>query len=233
MPSNVDAFVALFLFVVPGFLLARGYMRARTRAEPRPGLHTLTEAVVGSVLVLLLAWPVGAPDILEWASARTLVTDHSDAVVAFLGLTLALAYAVGFVGGALVEYAVARDDSFIVKRLRDTWLGERLFDPPTVWDRFGRELLQDAEQGAERHVRVRTKSGVDVQGLFDDSRARVGMAPAPRGLFLSRATEGGQKVALEGGVFIAGEEIEAVESKPPDEDFTGWGIEERQERPNE
>ena len=229
MPSNVDAFVALVLFVVPGFLLARGYMRARTRTEPRAGLQTLTEATIGSVVVLLVAWPAGAPGILRWASDRTLLTEHADAVGLFLALTLTLTYAAGFAAGALVEYFVGREDSFVVKALGKTWLGERLFDPPTVWDRFGRELLSDAGQGAERHVRVRTKSGLEVQGLFDDERARIGMAPAPRGLLLSRSLDDGQEVALEGGVFIAGEEIEAVESKPPGEEFAGWNMAERED----
>lgn len=233
MPSNVDAFVALALFVVPGFLLARGYMRARTRTEPRPGLQTLTEATVGSVLILLLTWPVGAPDILEWASDRTLIASHSGAMATFLALTLVLAYPVGFAAGGLIEYLLGRDDSWVVRCLGESWLAERLFDPPTVWDRFARELVSDAAQGAERHVRVRTKSGLEVQGVFDDERARVGMAPAPRGLFLSRATDQGRQVALEGGVFIAGEEIEAVESKPPGEEFTGWDMEELEERPDE
>jgi hypothetical protein len=224
-PSNVDAVVAFFVVVVPGFLLSRGYVRARTRTEPQPGLQTLTEAIAGSVVVLLIAWPVGAPDLLRWAGDRTLLTDHSDALGWFLLVTLLLAYPIGFGLGATLEYLIGREDSFVVRRLGDTWLGTRLLDPPTVWDRFGRELLADAGQGSERHVRVRTKSGAEIQGVFDDERARVGMAPAPRGLLLSRSDPSGERIAGEGGVFIAGEEIEAVESKPPDEEFLGWDME--------
>lgn len=237
MPSTVEALVVLVLFVVPGFLFRRGYLRARPRAKAEPGLYALAEAVVFSLVLIAATWWWRGADVVAWAEQETAVTDHSGETFTYLVALLLLSFPVGVVIGLVVDWLEERWDSWVLKRKGDDSAITRLVRrveglgvtlAPTVWDETWDRLTS---RGQTLYVRVRTTTGNEIVGVFSEGSV-VTRSPEEQELYIAEVyrfderqgvwekTPGGK------GALISGSQVETIEFA----EVLEWprGVEERQ-----
>src|SRR4051794_14415683 len=103
-PTSPQTLLAFVAFVVPGFLLRCGYKKARYRGAVETDLYALAEAVVGSALVLAVAWWFGGREIVGWANTGTLAPHAQRMYWIVVGLLIA-PFPVGMMLGWLVTGA--------------------------------------------------------------------------------------------------------------------------------
>lgn len=220
MPETLQALILFAAFIVPGFLLQRGYVRARVHGPAETDLHGVAAAVVWSLVVLAVAWWFGGESVVRWIHAGTLDQHLRHTYWLCLALLL-IPYPVGLLGGVLT-YQGARAAMRVRGRKAEPgtmWdvlfagldaLG--FFGAPTVWDGVWDRFLP-----RRTYLRVRTKSGQEIVGAFEYG-SWVGLSPEPRQLFISTVyredppgSHTWKPVPRLEGVFIDAAEIETIE----------------------
>lgn len=187
MPDTLNALLLFSVFIVPGFLLQRGYLRARAHGVAQADLHALAAAIVWSLVVLAVAWWCGGQSVLGWLEAGTVNQHLKQTYGLALGLLLA-PYPIGLVAG-VISTALAQKMEVIreeraepgTKWARCLWVLDSFgfFGAPTVWDGVWGQFWT-----RRIYVRVRTKTGQDIVGAFEKG-SWVGLSPEPAQLFLS------------------------------------------------
>jgi hypothetical protein len=207
MPSTIAALLIFAAGIAPGFLLLRGYQRARTYTDPPLTLYAIAQAIVLSACILLVAFPLVGWIVLGWAEHGTLLEGfHPWVLWGCLILLLVLPYLMGLFAGRLVDVLIAREEpdlpprvagrrferlmSWGRKRLRQAqwdetldWLG--LSGPGTVWDRV---WTQTVGTGEPVIVEIDLDADETVTGVFGE-QSFVTTSPEPRQIFLEREYE--------------------------------------------
>lgn len=236
MVSTVEAAFLFALLVVPGFVFLRGYFRGRTRAEQQVDLYVLAEAVVASLALLAIAWPLGAHAIVAWADDGVLVEQHGGWMMAFFLVSISIPYLLGLAAGRAVD--ALTDSRPLPKLTMPAWWSSRLEArgievternlailneiTERVHVRLFRRLerlgllqgptvwdstWREVRASGRAWVRVRLRSGSVVTGIFAD-RSRVGTSPLPHELYLEQVYDGTDGRS---SVYIDGTEVVSVE----------------------
>jgi Family of unknown function (DUF6338) len=187
VPTTVEAVLAFAVFIFPGFLLRRGYVRTRTRGSIEVDLYGLAEAVVGSLFILAIAWWWKGSDVFGWAARGELAKHQTQTYEFFLALPL-VPFPLGLALGWVVMGALR-----LINRLRPQ-RGSRsrlarfyfldiggILTLPTVWD----QAWNDIGRLGAALARVRTTTGNEVVGTVERG-AWVGLSPEPRDIYLRR-----------------------------------------------
>lgn len=188
VPGALQTLLAFAAFVVPGFLLRAGYVRSVARSKAQADLHVLAEAVVGSLLVLAVAWWWRGHDVLNWVQTGTL-SHHERKAYWFFAVLLITPYFVGTVLGWGVNILrsqverrrppVTKDWRSLHRRVYFYLDSAAIFALPTIWDQAWDALIARAPL----IVRVRTTTGNEVVGSYSFG-AWVGLSPDPYDLYL-------------------------------------------------
>ena len=193
------------LFVVPGFLLIRGYTKGRTHAGPPISLYALAEAVVASLFVLIIAWcPAHLSDLLNWAHEDRLIPSHENEAYRAFALLMLVPYPVGRLAGEVLDAIAKHPESKLARVLTKL----RVLGPPTVWDAAW-SLLHD--EGRAWAV-IKTKGGEEIVGVFAKN-SRIGTSPLERQVYLEREygmTEDGFGIISDKGVYVDASPIESA-----------------------
>lgn len=208
MESQFQSALVFALFVVPGFLLIRGYARGRTHAVPPLGLYALAEAIVASLLLLMIAWwPLHLGDIIRWADDGTLLATHEAALFWFTASMVLAPYPAGRVGGVIMEAIGSRPASKVNKLMTRC----DLLGPPTVWDSAWTQMK---DQGRAWAI-IRTIGGDEIVGVFA-ADSRVGTSPLERQIYLEQEygeTADGFGIISDEGVYVDESSIESIHFK--------------------
>jgi hypothetical protein len=195
-------------------------VRARAHGAVETDLHALAGAIVGSLVVLAVAWLFRGQTFDHWIEGGRLDRHLGTTYEFALGLLL-LPYPIGVICGAIVgkltqELGMLRED----RGQPGTKIGWcfgildlcGFLGAPTVWDGIWGQFWS-----RRIYVRVRTKTGQEIVGAFE-SGSWVGLSPEPPQLFLSTVyreeppgSHNWQPVPRTKGVFIDGTEIESIE----------------------
>lgn len=180
--------LAFAVFIVPGFLLRRGYVRTRARGSIEVDLYGLAEAVVGSLFILALVWWWKGSAVFGWAVQGELA-EHQTQAYEFLLALLLLPFPLGLALGWIVMGALR-----LINRVRPE-PGSRsrlarffylldiggILTLPTVWD----QAWNDIRRLGAALARVRTTTGNEVVGTVERG-AWIGLSPEPRDVYLRR-----------------------------------------------
>jgi hypothetical protein len=208
MIPEFQAGLVFTLFVVPGFLLIRGYTRGRTHAVPPISLYALAEAVVASLFLLLIAWwPAHLAHFMDWAHSNRLVPDHETQAYNVFAVLVLTPYPLGRVAGGLLDAVARRPSSKLARMLTRL----RILGPPTVWDAAW-SLLHDEGRA---WVVIRTKGGKEIVGIFAKN-SRIGTSPLERQVYLEQEygmTPEGFGIISDKGVYVDAAAIESAHFK--------------------
>lgn len=221
------------LLVVPGFLFVRGFFRGRSRADHEQTLYVLAEAVVASLLILAVTFPVGGDSVLARLDAGVPLSDHPTQTYWFLVALLLVPFPTGIVVGGALDALIAalsrrRSRLTATGEAQRSWRGRleawllralearELLRGASTWDRVWSDVNATEDYV---WVRVKTKSGSDVTGRVG-KRSRVALSPQPRDLFIEQVYRARDPTAaysdmlpVDGsrGIFVSGTDIESVE----------------------
>src|ERR1700759_3596988 len=98
MPDTFTAIAIFAGFIVPGYLVQRGYLRSRAHGIPETDLEGLAASVVWSVVVLACTWPFIGVSVVHWIESGT-VDDHLSTMYALSLVLLLVPYPAGFAIG--------------------------------------------------------------------------------------------------------------------------------------
>jgi hypothetical protein len=224
MPSSGQAVLVFVIGVVPGFIALSGYRFGRAVPAPAEGLVAVAQVITLSLVIALVAWPLGGKVVYAHATAGTALTTHQDATFRLAVGILAGAGIVGFAAGQLIDHAadhvrsaLARNDAPGMRRTILEAVGVRLLtDGPTTWDRSWREIRRHAAKHAGYvYIEVKTKSGNTIVGAIG-SASRVALSPQPRDMYIEQVlrpgSDGVLRPTMDGlGMFVVGSEVESVE----------------------
>ncbi len=224
MPNSGQAVLVFVIGVVPGFIALSGYRFGRAVPAPAEGLVAIAQVITISLVLALIAWPLGGNVVYGHATAGTALTTHQSATFRLAVGVLVGSGLLGFVAGQVIDQAadyvrgaLARSDDPGMRRRILEAVGVRLLtDGPTTWDRSWRAVRRHAAQHAGFvYIQVKTKSGDTIVGTVG-SASRVALSPQPRDLYIEQVLRPGSggvlRPTMEGlGMFVVGSEVESVE----------------------
>lgn len=177
-PATPEALLSVLLAVLPGFVMATVWARARTWKGPASDLRTVLQSLFLSVVIQVLLLPLT----LAWIyPVRAVLNTFPERLAMWLLLAIVLVPVL--LGGAfarLTDYFTDPRHSEVQGRFRRAvarvWPAAA---PPTIWD-----WLFTVRPPHERFLVVTFKDGSRVAGAFAEHSMAL-TSPEPHGIFLT------------------------------------------------
>ncbi len=178
LPTSSGALAVILLAIVPGFIAATTWARARTWKGPSGDLRTVLQSLALSAAIQVLISPLT----IAWiVPIRTHLADHPGRVaIWFLLVVLVIPLVLGVLGARLTDliFRPVQLGRPLGRLTRGVTAFVKAPAPPSVWD-----WLFTAQPPNGGFVIIQFNDGSQVGGVFAEHSVAL-TSPEPQGLFL-------------------------------------------------